>query len=70
MLDIYPGMWYYNTRKREEHQEKREEVKTMRKYITYVIKNTNNDEFMVCRREGKVDSLLATNIYQAYDEPY
>ena len=70
MLDINPGMWYYNTRKREEHQERRKEVKTMSNYITYVIKNTNNDEFMVCRREGKVDSLRATNIYKTYEESY
>ena len=42
----------------------------MSNYITYVIKNTNNDEFMVCRREGKVDSLRATNIYKTYEESY
>ena len=70
MLDKQPGVWYSIDRKREEHQEKRKEVKTMSNYITYVIKNTNNDEFMVCRREGKVDSLRATNIYKTYEESY
>lgn len=42
----------------------------MSDYITYVIKNTNKDEFMVCYREGRVDSLRATNIYKTYEEAY
>ena len=42
----------------------------MSNYITYVIKNTNKDKFMVCYREGMVDSLRATNIYETYEEAY
>lgn len=42
----------------------------MKRYIDYVIKNTNKDKFMVCYREGMVDSLRATNIYETYEEAY
>lgn len=42
----------------------------MSNYITYVIKNTNKDKFCVCYREGKCDSLRATNIFDTYEQAY
>ena len=42
----------------------------MNAYITYVIKNTDTDEFMVCYREGGVDSLNAWMIYKTYEKAY
>lgn len=42
----------------------------MKTYFTYVIQNTNTDEFMVCRREGRVDRLNAWMVYKTYEEAY
>ncbi len=42
----------------------------MNAYITYVIKNTNKDKFMVCYRECMVDRLAAWMVYDTYEEAY
>ena len=39
-------------------------------YINYVIKNNNKGKFMVCYREGMVDSLNAWMIYDTFEEAY
>ena len=42
----------------------------MKRYFDYVIKNTNKEKFMVVYREGMVDSLRATDVYDTYEEAY
>lgn len=44
MLDIVPGLWYYNTRKREKQiNKKKKEVKKMKKIVRYVLVNNKNN---------------------------
>lgn len=42
----------------------------MKSYMTYVIKNSNKDEFMVCWREGMVDGHNAWMTYKTFEEAY
>ena len=37
-------------------------------YFNWVIKNTNNNEFMVCHREGRTDSLW--RIFKTFEEAH
>jgi len=39
-------------------------------YFTYVIKNTNTGEFMVCSRAYLVDAMATWRLYKTYDEAY
>ena len=39
-------------------------------YTTYVIKNTNDNKFMVCYREGLCESWATGRFYNTFAEAY